>query len=95
MLLARFFLGVLTLQIYAIPGCWGDSTSTDDVENYHEKYALFTRFADTFMYPNNTNQAEAVNSTLFSETVQGRVDATTTFAGRELNTEVYSPLTFC
>jgi hypothetical protein len=56
--------------------------------NYQQKYEWFVRFANAFMYPNNTVQAATINSTLFSEDVQGRVDETSTFDGRELNTEV-------
>jgi hypothetical protein len=40
------------------------------------------------MFPNNTIQAATINSTLFSEDIQGRVDLTSNFDGRELNTEV-------
>ncbi len=32
-------------------------------------------------------QAKSINSTIFAEDVQGRVDITRTFLGRELNTE--------
>ena len=64
--------------------------STPDA-NYQQKFAWFTRFADAFMYPNNTIEAASINSTLFSEDVQGRVDLTSTFDGRELNTEVRHP----
>lgn len=32
-------------------------------------------------------QAKDINSTIFAEDVQGRVDITRTFVGRELNTE--------
>lgn len=56
--------------------------------NYKQKQDWFIRFADAFMSPNNTIQANSVNSTLFSQDVQGRVDLTNTFDGRELNTEV-------
>ena len=56
--------------------------------NYIQKLQWFTRFADAFMFPNNTIQAAAINSTLFSENIQGRVDLTDNFDGRELNTEV-------
>jgi hypothetical protein len=96
MLLASFFLCVLTLQAYAVPGGWTGSPPIDDefgLQNYWEKFGWFTRFADAFTYPNNTIQAKSINSTLFSETVQGRVDATTNFYGRELNTEVSPPFT--
>src|ERR1700736_3434432 len=101
MLLPTVFLGVLALQICAIPSPTSAYPSTyetlapykvtndrDFLRNYQEKYAWFNRFADAFMYPNNTVQANMINSTLFAESVQGRVDMTTTFDGRELNTEV-------
>ncbi|CAC9889094.1 unnamed protein product, partial [Aureobasidium pullulans] len=39
------------------------------------------------MYPNNIAQSLAINSTLLSDDVLGRVDATRDYAGRELNTE--------
>ena len=54
---------------------------------YDELYALQTRFLDAFLYPGNKAQAAMVNSTIFAENVQGRVDITRTFVGRELNTE--------
>jgi hypothetical protein len=59
--------------------------------NYQQKLGWFLRFADAFMYPNNTIQAATINSTLFAEDIQGRVDLTSTFDGRELNTEVARP----
>ena len=66
-----------------------DPVESDDVcANYKQKHDWFIRFADAFMSPNNTVQANSVNSTLFSQDVQGRVDLTNTFDGRELNTEV-------
>jgi len=57
--------------------------------NYQQKLGWFTRFADATMYPNNTAEASKINSTLFAVNVQGRVDLTSTFDGRELNTEVH------
>lgn len=62
-----------------------------EISNYQQKWGWFIRFVDAFMYPNNTVEASKVNSTLFAEDVQGRVDLTSTFDGRELNTEVYYP----
>ncbi|KAH7118378.1 hypothetical protein EDB81DRAFT_606846, partial [Dactylonectria macrodidyma] len=44
-------------------------------------------FWDNFLYPANLEQAQVVNSTFFAENVQGRVDITGNFPGRELNTE--------
>ena len=54
---------------------------------YDELFALQNRFLDAFLSPQNKNQAAMVNSTIFAENVQGRVDITRTFEGRELNTE--------
>jgi hypothetical protein len=54
---------------------------------YDELYKLLTNFWDNFLYPADVKQAQAINSTIFAENVQGRMDATRTFNGRELNTE--------
>ena len=54
---------------------------------YDELYKLLTNFWDNFLYPADVTQAKAINSTILSEDVQGRMDATRTFTGRELNTE--------
>jgi hypothetical protein len=86
MLLASLLICLLTTQVFAIPGN-GPNYSTGDM-NYQQKLGWFTRFADATMYPNNTAEASTINSTLFAENVQGRVDLTSTFDGRELNTEV-------
>lgn len=45
------------------------------------------KFLDNFIYPADVQQAKAINSTLLAEDVQGRIDITRTFNGRELNTE--------
>ena len=57
-----------------------------DLANYEQKLSWFTNFVDAFTYPNDTIQTDMINSTIFAENVQGRVDLTTTFDGRELNT---------
>jgi hypothetical protein len=44
-------------------------------------------FFSRFRYPNNIIEAQSINSTIFSEDVQGRVSDTRDFLGRELNTE--------
>ena len=90
MLLISFLIYLLTsLDVLAIPGHLPDIPKSDlDDANYQQKLSWFLRFADTVMYPNNTAEASKINSTLFAETVQGRVDLTSTFDGRELNTEV-------
>ncbi|KAJ4185340.1 hypothetical protein NW759_016992 [Fusarium solani] len=54
---------------------------------YNELWELETKFWDNFLYPANLEQAKAINSTLFADNVQGRVDITRNFPGRELNTE--------
>ncbi|KAF2186537.1 hypothetical protein K469DRAFT_663487 [Zopfia rhizophila CBS 207.26] len=54
---------------------------------YQELYSLQKEFYEKFRYPNNVKEAESINSTVFSEDVQGRVSDTRTFSGRELNTE--------
>jgi hypothetical protein len=78
---------VLTFQVFALPGGNGLQHPVD-LLNYQQKLAWLTRFLDAFMYPNNTVEASKINSTLFAENVQGQVDLTSTFDGRELNTEV-------
>lgn len=92
-------LCILTLGVWGIPGGYApDCTLTTTAPatnptdaNYQQKLGWFIRFADAFMYPNNTIEAAKINSTLFAENVQGRVDLTSTFDGRELNTEVHPP----
>ena len=86
MILSKILICLLTVQVLAVPGPYGPSEPAHD-PNYQEKLTWFTRFADAFMYPNNTAEASKINSTLFAENVQGRVDLTSTFDGRELNTE--------
>jgi hypothetical protein len=67
-------------------------TSTAIINNtpdlgYDELYKLLTNFWDNFLYPSDVTQAKAINSTIFSEDINGRIDVTRTFTGRELNTE--------
>ncbi|CAF9911083.1 hypothetical protein IMSHALPRED_009919 [Imshaugia aleurites] len=50
-------------------------------------FAMQKKFLDNFISPNNAIQANSINSTLLAENIQGRVDITRTFDGRELNTE--------
>ena len=54
---------------------------------YNELYKLLTNFWDNFLYPADVTQEKTINSTILAENVQGRMDATRTFDGRELNTE--------
>jgi hypothetical protein len=93
MLVVGVVLSVFAIQVLAAPGGaqYGPpprSTDEFSIQNYQKKLGWFTQFADAFMYPNNVIQADMINSTLLAENIQGRVDMTTTFDGRELNTEV-------
>src|SRR6266487_353015 len=54
---------------------------------FKKLWDLHKNLLDNIMYPNNINQAKAINSTLFAENVIGRVDISRDFFGRELNTE--------
>ncbi|KAF6219666.1 hypothetical protein HO133_004135 [Letharia lupina] len=54
---------------------------------HNELFTLQKKFLDNFIAPNNTIQAKSINSSLLADNVQGRVDITRTFDGRELNTE--------
>ncbi|KAL8919467.1 MAG: hypothetical protein Q9208_006752 [Pyrenodesmia sp. 3 TL-2023] len=54
---------------------------------FNELWDLQKRFLDNFIYPADIKQAQSINSTLLAENVQGRIDITRTFNGRELNTE--------
>lgn len=54
---------------------------------YSQLWRLNQKFLDAFIYPANVKEARAINSTILAEDVQGRVDITRTFNGRELNTE--------
>ncbi|KAF2729311.1 hypothetical protein EJ04DRAFT_447514 [Polyplosphaeria fusca] len=54
---------------------------------YDKLLELQKMFWNRFEYPNNIKEAEAINSTIFSDDVQGRVSDTRNFEGRELNTE--------
>lgn len=54
---------------------------------FDELYNLQVKFFDNFIYPADITQAKSINSTLLAEDVQGRIDITRTFDGRELNTE--------
>ena len=84
------------VAIIAVGSCVsaGPIGGVDDavLANYKQKLVWFTNFLEAFMYPNDTLQANSINSTIFAESVQGRVDLTNTFDGRELNTEVLCPI---
>lgn len=54
---------------------------------FNELWDLNQKFWNSFIAPNNAAQARMINSTMFSEDIQGRIDLTRDFDGRELNTE--------
>lgn len=55
--------------------------------SYDQLYKLNVNFWNNFLYPADVAEAQAINSTIFATDVKGRIDATRTFDGRELNTE--------
>lgn len=67
------------------------ANATDAVQSttfsFSQLWDLNKKLLDNFIYPADVKQAQAINSTIFAENVQGRVDITRTFDGRELNTE--------
>jgi hypothetical protein len=98
--LSSFLLGIATVAPYsvsvvALPSLAANSISvTVEIDpfkhscfTFDQLYTLTERFWDNFIFPANVNQSKSINSTLFAENVIGRVDATRTFLGRELNTE--------
>ncbi|KAL4876207.1 hypothetical protein BJY04DRAFT_147447 [Aspergillus karnatakaensis] len=54
---------------------------------YDELWNLQNSLWENFLYPQNLQQINATDTSVFTEDVQGRVDITRTFDGRELNTE--------
>ncbi|KAL8818159.1 MAG: hypothetical protein Q9223_003142 [Gallowayella weberi] len=62
-------------------------TTAQPTFTVNQLWNLNKKFLDSFIYPANVKVARAINSTLLAEDVQGRVDITRTFDGRELNTE--------
>ena len=61
--------------------------SDSNLSSHDRMHAVYKAFLDAIMYPNNVVQAKSINSTLFADNIQGRVDLTNNFDGRELNTE--------
>ncbi|THX27189.1 hypothetical protein D6D12_05675 [Aureobasidium pullulans] len=88
--LPLFFTSILAQSALSYPSFPNTSTlDPHQTPNYtfDELYNLTNRFLQNHMYPNNIAQSLAINSTLLSDDVLGRVDATRDYAGRELNTE--------
>ncbi|KAL8635824.1 MAG: hypothetical protein Q9228_006722 [Teloschistes exilis] len=63
------------------------SASSQPNFTFDQLWGFHNHFLDNFIYPANIKVAKSINSTIFAENVQGRVDVTRTFEGRELNTE--------
>lgn len=61
--------------------------SKQPIFSFDELYTFQKWFLDNFTYPADAVQARSIRSTLLAENVQGRIDITRTFEGRELNTE--------
>jgi hypothetical protein len=71
----------------AVPSISLLSPTSQPHYTFDELYNLQVKFFDNFIYPADVTQAKSINSTLLAEDVQGRIDITRTFDGRELNTE--------
>ncbi|KAL3444317.1 hypothetical protein BJX65DRAFT_320088 [Aspergillus insuetus] len=54
---------------------------------FDELWAFQNSLWEQFLYPANLQQINATETSVFTEDVQGRVDITRTFDGRELNNE--------
>ncbi|KAL7658776.1 hypothetical protein ACMYSQ_001725 [Aspergillus niger] len=83
----RFWPAAISAAILWLPQVLGKSNVTAPNYTVEELWKLETIFWDNFLYPANVEQMEAINSTLFTQDVQGRVDITRVFNGSELNTE--------
>ncbi|KAI5248388.1 hypothetical protein E4T42_05668 [Aureobasidium subglaciale] len=91
--LSSFLLPTLAVPQYASPSyptISNDSNTTNpQTPNFSSQrlWNLTNRFLQNHMYPLNIAQSLSINSSLLSEDILGRVDATRDYAGRELNTE--------
>jgi hypothetical protein len=70
-----------------VPLISSPSTASEPHYTFDELYNLQVKFFNNFIYLADVTQAKSINSTLIAEDVQGRIDITRTFDGRELNTE--------
>ena len=89
-----FYLPDLALCSLALSflGGMAQSISLPDLDSqpnytFDELYNLQVKFFDNYIYPADVTQAMSINSTLLAENIQGRLEMTGTFNGRELNTE--------
>ncbi|KAF4628692.1 hypothetical protein G7Y89_g9460 [Cudoniella acicularis] len=70
-----------------VPSISSPSPTSQPHYTFDELYNLQVKFFDNFIYLADVTQAKSINSTLLAEDIQGRIDITRTFDGRELNTE--------
>jgi hypothetical protein len=82
--LTQLFLGTNVQSISSMPS---PSLINQPHYTFDKLYNLQVKFFDNFIYPADITQAKSINSTLLAENVQGRINVTRTFDGRELNTE--------
>lgn len=78
-------------------GGFSNSTSHEPAGKFtfDQLWDLNQKFWTSFVYPNNVAQAKSINSTLFADDIQGRIDLTRTFDGPELNTEYGKQSSIC
>jgi len=82
--LTNVFMGTAEQRVCSAPS---PSPTSQPLYTFDELYNLQVNFLDNFIYLADITQAKSINSTLLAEDVQGRIDITRTFDGRELNTE--------
>ncbi|KAL9042698.1 MAG: hypothetical protein Q9214_003704, partial [Letrouitia sp. 1 TL-2023] len=87
-------LALVALSLASPQGQGADASSKVGVNgspqptfSFDELYTFQKWFLGNFTYPADAVQARSIKSTLLAENVQGRIDITRTFEGRELNTE--------
>jgi hypothetical protein len=82
--LTNVFMGTAEQPISSVPS---SRPTNQPSYTFDELYNLQVNLFDNYLYPADITQAKSINSTLLAEDVQGRLDITRTFDGRELNTE--------
>ncbi|OQE36862.1 hypothetical protein PENCOP_c011G08575 [Penicillium coprophilum] len=85
----RFLFALLSSCLFASVESAKDSSDRHvrPTFTFDQLWELQKNFWDTFLYPENLKQTQGNTSTIFTSDVQGRVDATRTFDGDELNRE--------
>ncbi|PLN85321.1 hypothetical protein BDW42DRAFT_160883 [Aspergillus taichungensis] len=70
-----------------LPTVLGSAAPAPPDFSFEDLWSMQHNFLDNFLYPANVEQINATDKSVFAENVQGRVDITGTFDGRELNNE--------